>query len=139
MNWVDLLIAVNQSAIRAALIGANLPNWVLVGTFSGSLTEVALQGFCGGAHCLGVKLWTDRIDERRDDDAQQAPNAVFYAAFWRGESPRCSAMSGSASSASKRLQKMCAFALLGSLPGGPVRPAPLLRCLKAISMRQRNR
>src|SRR5215831_3566521 len=123
---------------RVAPIGANLPNWVLIGTFSGRLAEVALN-VGGGVQCLHVRLGDNRVDERRDDQAQQAPHAVFYAAARRGESPRCSAMSGSVNSASKRLQRMCAFALLGSSPGGPTRPTPLLRCLKAISMRHRNR
>ena len=128
-----------RATTRVAPIGANLPNWVLIGTFSGRLAEVTLNVFRGGVQYLHVRLGDNRVDERRDDQAQQAPHAVFYAAARRGESPRCSAMSGSVNSASKRLQRMCAFALLGSSPGGPTRPTPLLRCLKAISMRHRNR
>jgi hypothetical protein len=120
-------------------IGANLPNWILICTFSRRLAKMALNVLRGCSQCAHVRLGSDRIDERLDDHTQQTPNAVFYAASRRGESPRCSAMSGSVNSASKRWQRMCALALLGSLPGGRERPTPLLRCLKAISMRHRNR
>jgi hypothetical protein len=120
-------------------IGANLPNWVLIGPFSRWFAGVASNVFGCGAQSLGVRLGDHRVDDCRDDQAQEAPHAVFYAAARRGESPRWSAMSGSVNSASKRLQRMCAFALLASSAGGPARPIPLLRCLKAISMRQRNR
>jgi hypothetical protein len=112
---------------------------VLIDTFSRRLTEVAFDALRGGAQCLDVGLGGNRVDERLDDHAQQAPNAVFYAAARRGESPRCSAMSGSVNRPSKRWQRMYALALPGSSPGGPARPMPLLRCLKAISMRHRNR
>src|SRR5262249_36700842 len=126
-------------APRVAPIGANLPERVLIGPLSGWFADVALNVSRGGAQCLGVRLRDNRVDDRRDDQAQEAPNTIFYAASRRGESPRWSAMSGSVNSASKRLQRMCAFALLGFSPGGPTRPMPLLRCLKAISMRHRSR
>jgi hypothetical protein len=69
-------------------IGANLPSRVLIRTFSGRLAEVALNGFCGGMQCLRVRLGDNRVDERLDDQAQEAPSAIFYAASRRGESPR---------------------------------------------------
>jgi len=128
-----------RAPTRGAPIGANLPNWVLIGTFSRRLAEMTLNALRGDAQCLHVGFGGNRVDERLNDHAQQAPNTVFYAASRRGESPRCSAMSGSVNRPSKRWQRMYALALLGSSPGGPARPTPLLRCLKAISMRHRNR
>ena len=121
------------------LIGANLPNWILIRPFSWRLAEMALNISRSGAQCRYVGLGGNRVDKRLDDHTQQAPNAIFYAASRRGESPRWAAMSGSVNSASRRLQRMCALALLGSWPGGRARPTPLLRCLKAISIRHRNR
>lgn len=131
--------AVKRATTRVAPIGANLPNWALIDTFPRRFAEMTLKAFCGGAQCLCVGLGGNGVDQRLDDHAQQAPNTVFYAASRRGESPRCSAMSGSVNRASKRWQRMYALALLGSSPGGPARPMTLLRCLKAISMRHRNR
>jgi hypothetical protein len=123
----------------ATLIGANLPDGVLVGTFSWRLAEMTLDIMRGSKQRVHVRLGSDGLDERLDNEAQQPPNTVFYAASRRGESPRCSAMSGSVNNASRRLHRMCALALLGSLPGGDASPTTLLRCLKAISMRHRNR
>jgi hypothetical protein len=114
-------------------------NRVLIGAFSGRFADVALNGFCGGVQCFHIWRRDHRVNEGRDDQAQEAPSAVFYAASRWGESPRWSATRGSVNSASNRLQRMWAFALLASSPGGPARPTPLLRCLKAISMRHRNR
>jgi hypothetical protein len=130
---------VPRATTRVAPICANLPVWVLVGTFSRRLAQMALNVSLGGVQCLEVGLGGDGIDESLDDQAQQAPKAVLYAASRRGESPRWSAMSGSVNKASKRWQRMCARALLGSPAGGRLRPTPLLRCLKAISIRHRNR
>src|SRR5262245_16646063 len=131
--------AATRAATRAAPIGANLPNWALIDTFPRRLTEVTSHAWRGGAQCLRVGFGGNCVNERLDDHAQQAPNAVFYAASRRGESPRCSAMSGSVNRPSKRWQRMYVLALLGSSPGGPARPMPLLRCLKAIPMRHRKR
>jgi hypothetical protein len=129
-----------RSCLRGvALIGANLPVWVLVGTFSRRLAEMTSNVSPCGVQCLQVGLGGDGMDESLDDHAQQPPKAVLYAASRRGESPRCSAMSGSVNKASKRWQRMWARALLGSPAGGRLRPTPLLRCLKAISTRHRNR
>jgi hypothetical protein len=63
---------------------------------------MALDIFRGGVQGLQVGLGDDGIDERFDDHSQQSPSAVFYAAARRGESPRCSAMSGSVNSANRR-------------------------------------
>ena len=63
---------------------------------------MALDVFGGGMQGLHVGLGNDGIDESFDDHSQQSPSAVFYAATRRGESPRCSAMSGSVNSANKR-------------------------------------
>jgi hypothetical protein len=67
---------------------------------------MAAKVWCDDAQCLHVGLGDDRADKRLDDHAQQAPSAVFYAASWRGESPRCSAMSGSVNSANKRWHRI---------------------------------
>jgi len=83
-------------------IGANLPIWILICTFSWWFAKVALNIFGDGVQHLGVRLGGDGIDERFDDHPQESPSAVFYAAARRGESPRCSAMSGSVSKANKR-------------------------------------
>jgi hypothetical protein len=63
---------------------------------------MALDVFRGGVQGLHVGLGGDGIDERLDDHSQHSPSAVFYAAAWRGESPRCSAMSGSVNNANSR-------------------------------------
>lgn len=63
---------------------------------------MALDVLRGGVQRLHVRLGDDGIDEGIDDHSQQSPTAVFYAAAWRGESPRCSAMSGSVNNANSR-------------------------------------
>jgi hypothetical protein len=63
---------------------------------------VALDIFRGGVQRLQVGLGRDGIDECFDYHSQQSPTAVFYAAARRGESPRCSVMSGSVNNANKR-------------------------------------
>jgi hypothetical protein len=78
----------------------------LIDTFSSGLSEVTLKAWRGGVQCLHVGFWGHGVDERLNDQAQQTPNAVFYAASRRGESPRCSAMSGSVNRASKRWERM---------------------------------
>jgi hypothetical protein len=125
--------------MRGAPTGANLPDGALVGALSRRFADVTSNAVCSGMQGLQVGLGGDGVDEGLDNEPEQAPGAILYAASRRGESPRCSAMSGSVNNASKRWQRMCARALLGSSLGGPARPTPLLRCLKAISMRQRNR
>jgi hypothetical protein len=86
----------------AAPIGANLPIWILICTFSWWLAKMTLDVLGGGAQGFHVRLGDDGIDESFDNHSQQSPRAVFYAAARRGESPRCSAMSGSVSKANKR-------------------------------------
>jgi hypothetical protein len=49
----------------------------LIGTFSWRLAEVAFDGFGGGVQRLRVRRGSDRIDERRHDQAQEPPNTVF--------------------------------------------------------------
>jgi hypothetical protein len=49
---------------------------------------VASNGIRGGVQYLQVRLGDDRVDDRRDDQAEEAPNTVFYATARRGESPR---------------------------------------------------
>jgi hypothetical protein len=83
-------------------ISANLPIWILICTFSWRLAKMALDVCRRGMQGLNVGLGDDGIDERFDNHAQQAPSAVFYAAARWGESPRCSAMSGSVNNANKR-------------------------------------
>jgi hypothetical protein len=63
---------------------------------------MTLDVFRGGAQGSRVGLGGDGIDESFDDHSQQSPSAIFYAAARRGESPRCSAMSGSVNKANKR-------------------------------------
>jgi hypothetical protein len=63
---------------------------------------MALDVFRGGVQGLQVGLGDDGSDEGFDNQSQQSPSAVFYAAARRGESPRCSAMSGSVSNPNKR-------------------------------------
>src|SRR5215468_3657675 len=98
-----------RATTRVAPIGANLPNGVLIGTSSRWLAEVAVNVFGGGVQRLHVWLRGNRVDDRRDDQTQEAPNAVFYAAARRGESPRWSAMSGSVNSVSKRFAQNVRF------------------------------
>src|ERR1700729_1133587 len=86
----------------AAPIGANLPIWILICTFSWRLAKMALDVCRRGMQGLDVGLGDDGIDEGFDNPAQQAPSPVFYAAARWGESPRCSAMSGSVNNANKR-------------------------------------
>ena len=81
---------------------ANLPNWVLIRTFSRRLAEVASNVWGGSYYGLHVRFGSNGRNERRDDHAEQTPNPVFYAASRRGESPRCSAISGSVKRASNR-------------------------------------
>jgi hypothetical protein len=88
--------------VRGITIGANLPIWILICTFSWRLAKMALDVCRRGMQGLNVGLGDDGIDERFDNHAQQAPSAVFYAAARWGESPRCSAMSGSVNNANKR-------------------------------------
>src|SRR5215475_4054387 len=98
-----------RATARGSRIGANLPKLGFDRPVFWRFTQVALMAAC---NVCRPGFGGNRVDERRDDQAQQAPNAGFSAAARRGESPRWSAMSGSANSASKRLQTMCAFALL---------------------------
>jgi hypothetical protein len=63
---------------------------------------MSLDVFRGGVQRLQVGFRDDGIDKCFDDHSQQSPTAVFYAAARCGESPRCSVMSGSVSSANKR-------------------------------------
>ena len=79
-----------------------LPIWILICTFSWWLAKMTLDVFRGGVQGLHVGLGGNGIEESFDNHAQQSPSAVFYAAARWGESPRCSAMSGSVSKANKR-------------------------------------
>ena len=63
---------------------------------------MTLDVFRGGVHGLHVGLGNDGINKRFDNHSQESPSAIFYATARRGESPRCSAMSGSVSKANKR-------------------------------------
>lgn len=83
-------------------IGANLPIWILICTFSWWLAKMTLDVFRGSVQGLHIGLGDDGIDERLHNHSQQSPSAVFYAAARRGESPRCSTMSGSVNKANKR-------------------------------------
>lgn len=83
-------------------IGANLPIWILISAFSWRLAEMALDVVRGGVQRLQVGFRDDGINECFDDHSQQSPTAIFYAAARRGESPRCSTMSGSVNNANKR-------------------------------------
>jgi hypothetical protein len=139
MLGVKLFDRTSQGVEVTHSLALTYQNRILIGAFSGRFAEVALNGFRGGVQCFHIWRRHHRVNECRDDQAQEAPSAVFYAASRWGESPRWSATRGSVNSASNRLQRMWAFALLASEPGGPARPTPLLRCLKAISMRHRNR
>jgi len=55
--------------VGAPLIGANLPNWVLIGTFSRRLAEMTLNAVRGDAQCLHVGFRGDCVNERLDDHA----------------------------------------------------------------------
>lgn len=50
-------------------IGANLPDWVLIDTFSRWLAEMTLNALRGGAQCLHVRLGSNRVNERLNDHA----------------------------------------------------------------------
>src|SRR5215471_18465123 len=73
-----------RATARGALIGANLPK---LGFDRPVFWVVHAGDVDGGVQCLQAGVWGNRVDERRDDQAQQAPNAGFYAAA-RGESHR---------------------------------------------------
>src|SRR3954467_12519230 len=64
--------------------GLNLPNWVLICTFSRRLAEVASNVWGGSYYCLHVRFWSNGRNERRDDHAEQTPKSVFYAASRQG-------------------------------------------------------
>ena len=78
--------------------------WLIV-ALSRRLAQVA--GETGGS---GFELGEggrrqDGVEQRGNERAQQSPDAVFYAASRRGESPRWSAISGSVNKISSRCER----------------------------------